>query len=270
MNPEDKSKFLRVLFIIVAICCAISFIRAINNDVIVIEGGARLRAPIRDVRQLPEQQHQNKQQQVQQQQQEEHAPLANKQFEGFNEAQGQSEEVTGPIYPGLPDNFYVKGDRYTTPNNGATKSIRSPCVNSPNSACQNSCNWSVPYEAGANNTFSDILWHYMEPRMVLQDNCMRCGTFSKQGSGNAPNGLTSDYTSHFDNSVENGVRNVHGLLYDEVDVPEFGIDYPHTMSPKASTGTFTMTNDCALDKAISSSKCGCDGFGKEYKYLTPE
>ena len=76
-------------------------------------------------------------------------------------------------------NSFVRTERYTTKTSENNKKCMSPL---------NTCDkrWDVSVVPGANGTCSDKLWHNMEPKTILTDNCLHCNDF--QNTYIAPSG----------------------------------------------------------------------------------
>jgi len=188
--------------------------------------------------------------------------------------------------PQIPSNFYVRGQRYDP--NQLTKACKcKDCKNckcnvvgnckcgTPGYKCSPNCHlcskrpttqchdWSVNHEPGANKTCGDHLWNYMEPRMILMDNCLNCaehkpqqtynGPFGTQSISNAaittsnasmsgPSGISGPFagvsgvTSPIVGSYSDNLIKEERLLYDELLAPSLGtgkkIDFCNTTSGK--------------------------------------
>lgn len=84
-------------------------------------------------------------------------------------------------------NFYIKhNNRYDSTNKYPIKSL-DPLNVSTGLNCGPQFNWNVKYEPGANNTYSDLLWHQISPQMILEDNSLNC----QNTTYNAPIGINS-------------------------------------------------------------------------------
>ncbi len=129
--------------------------------------------------------------------------------------------------------------------------------------------WSVKHECGANGTCGDTLWHYTSPRMILMNNCLTCDQYGKNANYNPPNGMLNSLASEHDAGVEKSIKKVHGLIYDELTIPDFSnncTEFAHTMSRPRNAGIVPMYCDCVKARVADSSRCGCDGFGKIYNF----
>lgn len=181
----------------------------------------------------------------------------------------------------LPQNFYLKKNRYLM--DGKSHLNKTYYTVNENQTGENrgEFDWRVPHESGPNDTYGDLLWHYVEPRMILQDNCMRCNEFGPTSNHNVPNGVGSSFTAEFDGNLEDGLDKLNGtLLYDNLGMPDFttggqgtvsGIlssqsDPTHVMSPPRNNGIVPYEQGCVKTKVLDPNRCGCDGFGKEFNF----
>lgn len=115
--------------------------------------------------------------------------------------------------------------------------------------------WSVKHNVGSNCTCGDKSWHCMSPRMILQDNSMRCNEYTYNNTYNPPNGILNNLASKHDVGRKFNEKKVHGLIYDELGIPNFSNDctgYLHTMSQPRNNGIVPMHKDC-VNKKISKN-----------------
>lgn len=188
-----------------------------------------------------------------------------------------------PQVCGMPNNFFLKNNRYLM--DGVSDKTKTYYTVNEEQTGENigDFNWTVPHESGPNNTHGDLLWQYMEPRMILQDNCMRCNEFGPKSSHNVPNGVGSSFTAQYEDYFEDGLDKVNGtMLYDNLGLPDFTTggqgtvsgtmpvkqEYPpqHVMSPPPNNGIVPAQTDCVLGKVHDPNRCGCDGFGKIFNF----
>jgi hypothetical protein len=167
-----------------------------------------------------------------------------------------------------PSNFFLQKNRFLKENGKVAKSIGTGSCPYSKNACwrQNDlpgCQWSVPYEAGANGVVGDLLWNYMEPRMIMQDNCMNCGDYKAGKDYNAPTGISSPITAQYDGTMEGGALSQYDLYSNELDIPSFNGELPHTMSPPMNTGIPDLKHDCVKTNVDDSARCGCGDFGSK-------
>lgn len=206
-----------------------------------------------------------------------------------------------PSACGIPPNFRLKSNRYLAGSGkrsmcrcGPNCRCQGMCQCSPNVNCGPGCAWfkpcntvsgsasdphpstkpcmfhinkkssawNVPYEPGANNTYDDLVWHYMSPRMVLQNNCMRCNEFGPGTNHTVPEGVAENTTAEHSETVGIPQQGVSSLLYNNLETDPSIAQFPHTLSPPRNNGIVPMEQSCVLAKANDPSKCGCDGFGK--------
>jgi len=59
--------------------------------------------------------------------------------------------------------------------------------------------WRPPYDPGANNTKGDLLWNYVNPKMILESNCLDCKKWTSPTNFNPPGGVVNDVASQFSN-----------------------------------------------------------------------
>ena len=111
--------------------------------------------------------------------------------------------------------------------------------------------WKVPYQCGPQGC-GDVLWHYMEPRMLLTDNCLHCDQFSKDKLVNVPDGLESNLTSDLSSRLENP------MISDNLSIPEA----VHTMSGPETNGLWNPNQGCLLNKVS-----GTDFFKQNERYF---
>lgn len=152
------------------------------------------------------------------------------------------EEIkTAPVPCDYPDNFYVKNNR----------DLLNPEA------------WKVPYKCGPQGC-GDVLWHYMEPRMILIDNCMNCGDYKNKVNLSVPDGVESELTT----SITGQLESLNPMISDELSVPQFKDGrFPQTMSGPMSNGLCNPEQGCLKDRVQSGSSCGCNGFGCETKFF---
>lgn len=112
--------------------------------------------------------------------------------------------------------------------------------------------WSVNQEPGANCTHGDNVWHFVEPRMILKDNCLSCDKWEKGENYNPPVGLLNNLASQHDAGNEFS-NQINGIIYDEFSSPSF--HGAHTLSKPANTGIVPIKCDCAAKLATGDS-CG--------------
>lgn len=62
---------------------------------------------------------------------------------------------------------------------------------------KNKQKWNQPYEPGANNTRSDLLWNYVNPKMILKSDCLDCKKWTSNTNLNPPGGVINDIASQF-------------------------------------------------------------------------
>ena len=109
------------------------------------------------------------------------------------------------------------------------------CHRMQNNGCKiNKEQWRIPYTAGAGGKTSDLLFHYMSPRLKLIDNTVKCNV----NTHIAPVGTTSEI-SNVSLDIENNL------------IPSG----PHVMSYPQSDGIMPNYCDCARALAQDSSKC---------------
>jgi hypothetical protein len=192
-------------------------------------------------------------------------------------------EQHAPQVCGMPNNFFFKKNRYLM--DGRSDKTKTYYTVNEEQTGENigDFDWSVPHESGPNNTYGDLLWHYTSPRMILQDNCMRCNEFGPKSNHNVPNGIGSSFTAQYDDNFEDGLDKVNGtMLYDNLGLPDFTTggqgtvsgtmpvkeEYPpqHVMSPPPGNGLVPAQTDCVLGKVHDPNRCGCDGFGKIFNF----
>lgn len=88
--------------------------------------------------------------------------------------------------------FYYRPDRYAEPNN-ITPELIDPLSGSDSQlSCVKNNNQNINLTPGANNTYSDILWHVASPKMILESDALNCGP----NNGQSPIGT-------FDSSNDN-------------------------------------------------------------------
>lgn len=167
-----------------------------------------------------------------------------------------------------PSNFYLRKNRYLKENGKVAKPLKqTTCPYSQNECWRQNdppgCPWSVPYEAGANGVVGDLLWHYMSPRMIMQDNCMNCGDYAPGKEYNAPSGIASELTASYDGTMEGGAQSQYDLISNEFDIPSHVGELPHTLSPPMNTGIPELKHDCVKAQVDDSARCGCGDFGKK-------
>lgn len=128
--------------------------------------------------------------------------------------------------PNAKPSFYFKDERYLTDKKFNPK-LADPLNFDNDQQCGPKFDWSDPLNPGANNTYDDLLWNYMSPRMVLQDNCINCqnfkttttyneptGTTELKSTVNEPSGIASNLTSYYDGTMENGSLKDQKILDD--------------------------------------------------------
>jgi hypothetical protein len=161
--------------------------------------------------------------------------------------------------------FFVRNNRYLDGVNAKNenKSVETPFSSSqyqydqPTEKClNNSPAWDVTYNSGSNNTYGDLLWHKMEPRMILQDNCLNCHNFKQDMKYNPPGGVASDLTGLYDDSMENGSLKESKILYDEFLAPELSTGHRYISGELRATGIGPMECDC-MSKNVLDSKYTC-------------
>lgn len=110
--------------------------------------------------------------------------------------------------------FYIKNDDRYNAENKYDPILVDPLISDPRLPCaEGACkhDWKTYQEPGANGTYADLLWHQTSPRMVLQDNCLHCDKFKEGTLLNTPDGIASDFTSAYSNSL----YTVQGALSDQ-------------------------------------------------------
>ena len=115
--------------------------------------------------------------------------------------------------------------------------------------------WRVEQTPGANCTHDDNAWHFVEPRMILKDNCLSCQKWQTNANYNPPGGMLNSLAAQHDYDVETQ-NQVHGMVYDDFSIPKF--EGQHTLSRPMNTGIVPVKCDCAAKLAASS---GCGGTG---------
>lgn len=156
-------------------------------------------------------------------------------------------------HPYIAPQFYLKNNRYAKPcncpSNNCPHKIKFDYTNKCGCEKQFSpeIDWSVKYESGANGTYKDLLWNKIEPRMILQDNSMKCCQFKGNKCFNAPTGIT-DHPNIYDSPY-------NLAMYSDQLVSQSPSD--HTLSCKMDTGIVPIQPSC-VDKAIYKPSCGCN------------
>lgn len=107
--------------------------------------------------------------------------------------------------------WYIKNDDRYNVENKYDPVLVDPLISDPNLPCAGKHNWATYQVPGANNTYADLLWHQTSPRMVLQDNCLHCDKFNDSTKLNTPDGIASEFTSAYTNSL----YTVQGALSDQ-------------------------------------------------------
>lgn len=73
--------------------------------------------------------------------------------------------------------YYYKSNRYVQQN--SYPQLTDPLARTTGLTCTPQFDWNVNLSPGANNTYGDVLWHQTSPKMILQDNNMSCGKYTK-------------------------------------------------------------------------------------------
>lgn len=143
------------------------------------------------------------------------------------------------------------------------KKMKCECNLYPNQNQYQLQKWAVPMKSGIGNksicsngsgSCGDVLWHYMSPRMILMDNCMRCNEFKNSNVHVSPLGITSDLT----NKHTGDINDIYNMTYNELLLPKG----PHYMSLPMTNGIMPMYKDC-VNKKVQSNNCGCEGIGEK-------
>jgi hypothetical protein len=145
--------------------------------------------------------------------------------------------------------FYLKDNRYNTNNSQNQTCGDSPYINSDNSCPKiRPFDWSVNQAPGANKTCGDTKWHYMEPRMTIIDNGMKCYDYRKDSQGLYPAGMDNITT----------YMNINDMGSDSILTPDIipGYYAHHTLSPHRNNGIAPNDeSDCVFQNVESSYKC---------------
>lgn len=115
--------------------------------------------------------------------------------------------------PDIKPTLYLKNERYLADKKLNPK-LDDPLNFDNDQQCGPKLDWSNSMNPGANNTYSDLLWNYMSPKMVLQDNCVNCTHFKQTSTYNEPAGISSDLTNQYDGTMENGSLKDQKILDD--------------------------------------------------------
>ena len=204
--------------------------------------------------------------------------LSNKKSEGFDTTMGNQSVQ-----------FYSKDDRYIANNNSTKKTCGSslPYVDPSNMQCMKYGNcpvsfggkpidWDVKHDLGANSTCQDLVYHSIEPRMVVTDNGMKCNVYGNDNKYRTPVGTSSDLLSLYDNNIEVPQMEIEKMVGDSILTPEIIPGY--TLSQPMTNGLNSpemqsLKSDCIAKNVNDSYRCNTsckmmnniDNFGK-YTY----
>lgn len=143
--------------------------------------------------------------------------------------------------------FYIKGNRYNTKSNNTLKP-QGIFFSKTGLPCGPQFDWTTKQLPGANNTLGDLVWHQVEPRNVLIDNCLHCKNWKQNENYNVPSGVASSLTSSYNATVGdsqmalddqkkmndlNPVK-MEELLYDRTVEPPKGSYLPPVMNYKST------------------------------------
>jgi len=92
--------------------------------------------------------------------------------------------------------FYIKENRYDADNKYNPK-LQGVLTDNPRLSCSPQFDWETKHLPGANNTYGDLVWHQVEPRNVLQKNCLNCNHYVSSKNYNEPSGTASELTSSY-------------------------------------------------------------------------
>jgi len=124
---------------------------------------------------------------------------------------------------------------------------------------QKPLDWQVKYEPGANGTCGDVLWHYMSPRMILTDNCLKRNELNSNYV--APTGIKDELTASYDGTkTQNNLLDKYNLLYNEIAPADSNASYynfPHTLSATMNNGIVPVQESYVNKLVEDSSKCDC-------------
>lgn len=154
----------------------------------------------------------------------------------------------------FPSNQYVKNDRYVMQDmkSGVLSSPFNNMTKSPESCASDQ--WDVYYEPGANGTVGDSVWNSSSPKMVLQDNCIRCKEFSGMVMHNYPSGAQEKEVDELQDGIPDKVKiDSHGMLHSsDMLSEEVGCGEPTNLKYNASyrmgTGIVMPPKDCLSRK----------------------
>lgn len=210
--------------------------------------------------------------------------LAKPEFKNGSQGQGEGQDqdqksVLDREYEPVGHNFYLRQNRYLDKGRsmcrcGPDCQCKGLCKCGPNSNCGPKCRWYVDHdgcsngrcmggtcapnidwdvkkEPGANGVCGDTLWHFMEPRMILQDNSMRCGEFSKGKTYNSPSGVMDGSASYHLGTLDN-LTMPNDMVYNDLSIPFMGASH---MSQ--NTGIVPVPQGCAMERAQEGYSCGC-------------
>lgn len=153
--------------------------------------------------------------------------------------------------------FYLRDNRFATCKKGDCTGYTMP------GPSENLCNlnlpgcWDVPHKAGANNTCSDLLWHKMEPRMILQDIGMKCTDCGPQTNYNSPSGVASDLTSNLTGNHEKAGAIQSNTGFGGLNPVETNRHMPTRHLNGHCTGQPALPQPSCLDSVIQKQPCNC-------------
>lgn len=108
--------------------------------------------------------------------------------------------------------------------------------------------WEVPHAPGYNGSRSDLLWHRIEPRMILKDNSMQCHECGPNAAQVGPDGILDPLAHpHLGTLANTGLQN-------DFLVP----DNERYMSCGLNPGIPPHQPTC-VDAHVNAPKCDCQG-----------
>lgn len=143
----------------------------------------------------------------------------------------------------FPSNFYVKKDRYMA------QDMRSGMLGSPFNDMEQSP-WNVYYAPGTNGTVGDSVWSSESPKMVLQNNCIRCEEFAGNKIHNYPVGAQEKEEIDIPDKVKidnQGILHSSAMLSDQVNCNEPS-NLKYNASYRSGTGIVMPPKDCLSNK----------------------
>lgn len=135
-------------------------------------------------------------------------------------------------------NFYYKDNRYSQENK-LNPQLLDPLSNDPGLKCGPKFDWDVKANPGANNVYGDMMWHKESPKMILEDNCISCNQFQPQKSLNEPTGISSSFTSAYDNGMVIGALSDQSMMSDDIGQLDYN---PRQLGNSMSTGLPPLVN----------------------------